>query len=142
MWQGFVVSTGAQGRDRRWPCDDYPFHLDTVGRSLWPTAFFTNFTAFDSFPYRVDEILVIFRVSRLNERSRHKMCAKTKAPLLTTLVATAFVLAGCVTSDLERAAIGGAVGGVGAAALDGNIGTGIVIGAAGGALCDDIGICR
>ncbi|WP_213685829.1 hypothetical protein [Roseicyclus sp.] len=70
------------------------------------------------------------------------MCAKTKAPLLTTLVATAFVLAGCVTSDLERAAIGGAAGGVGAAALDGNIATGIVIGAAGGALCDDIGICR
>lgn len=70
------------------------------------------------------------------------MCAKTKAPLLTTLFVNVFVLAGCVASDLERAAIGGAAGGVGAAALDGNIGTGIIIGAAGGALCDDIGICR
>ncbi|MBF9047676.1 hypothetical protein LSUCC0031_11175 [Rhodobacterales bacterium LSUCC0031] len=70
------------------------------------------------------------------------MRTKSKAPLITTLCAAALVLAGCVTSDLERAAIGGAAGGVGAAAIDGNIGTGIIIGAAGGALCDDIGLCR
>lgn len=70
------------------------------------------------------------------------MHARSKAPMFTMLFAAAVILAGCVASDLERAAIGGAAGGVGAAALDGNIGTGIIIGAAGGALCDDIGLCR
>jgi osmotically inducible lipoprotein OsmB len=50
-------------------------------------------------------------------------------------------LSGCVTSDLERAGIGAAAGGLTAAAFDGNIGTGIIIGAAGGALCDDAGLC-
>jgi hypothetical protein len=58
-----------------------------------------------------------------------------------TLLAAAVVLSGCVTSDLERAGIGAAAGGVTAAAFDGNIGAGILIGAAGGAICDDVGLC-
>jgi osmotically inducible lipoprotein OsmB len=70
------------------------------------------------------------------------MPARPKLPLIATLFAAAVGLAGCVTADLERAAIGGAAGGVGAAVLDGDVGTGIIIGAAGGALCDDIGLCR
>jgi hypothetical protein len=66
-----------------------------------------------------------------------------KTSLLTiTVFAAALGLSGCVTSDLERAGIGAAAGGVAAAALDGNIATGILIGAAGGAVCDDLGVCR
>ena len=70
------------------------------------------------------------------------MRTNAKPPFVIMLFTTAFVLAGCVASDLERAAIGGAAGAVGAAALDGNVGTGIILGAAGGALCDDLGVCR
>ncbi len=66
----------------------------------------------------------------------------TKTTFIATLFAAALTLSGCVTSDLERAGIGAAAGGVAAAALDGNIATGVLIGAAGGALCDDAGICR
>lgn len=58
-----------------------------------------------------------------------------------TLFAAALALSGCVTSDLERAGIGAVAGGVTAAAINGSVGTGIIIGAAGGALCDDAGIC-
>lgn len=56
--------------------------------------------------------------------------------------AAAIGLSGCVASDLERAGAGAAVGGVTAAVLDGNIATGVIIGAAGGALCDDLGVCQ
>jgi len=67
----------------------------------------------------------------------------TKKTLFTaTIFAAAVTLSGCMSSDLERAGLGAAAGGVAAAALDGNIATGIVIGAAGGALCDDAGLCR
>jgi hypothetical protein len=66
-----------------------------------------------------------------------------RKPLFTaTLFAAALGLSGCVMSDLERAGVGAAAGGVTAAALNGNIGTGILVGAAGGAICDDLGICR
>ncbi|NKX43475.1 hypothetical protein HCU73_02645 [Roseibacterium sp. KMU-115] len=65
----------------------------------------------------------------------------TKTSLTAALFAAALGLSGCVTSDLERAGIGAAAGGVTAAAFNGNVGTGILIGAAGGALCDDIGFC-
>ena len=58
-----------------------------------------------------------------------------------TLFAAAIVLSGCVNSDIQRAGIGAAAGGLTAAAFDGNIGTGVIIGAAGGALCDDAGLC-
>ncbi|MBF9032073.1 hypothetical protein HKCCE3408_16870 [Rhodobacterales bacterium HKCCE3408] len=50
-------------------------------------------------------------------------------------------LSACVNSDLERAGIGAAVGGVGAAALGGNAVTGAVVGGAAGALCDDVNLC-
>ncbi|MHA7887030.1 MULTISPECIES: hypothetical protein [Roseicyclus] len=59
-----------------------------------------------------------------------------------TLFAAAIALSGCVASDLERAGLGAVAGGVTAAALDGNVGTGLLIGAAGGALCDDVRLCR
>jgi hypothetical protein len=62
--------------------------------------------------------------------------------ITTTLFAAALGLSGCVTNDLQRAGIGAAAGGVAAAALDGNIATGVIIGAAGGAICDDVGVCN
>jgi hypothetical protein len=66
---------------------------------------------------------------------------RAKTTLTATLFAAAIALSGCVSSDLERGAIGAAAGGVTAAALNGNVGTGILIGAAGGALCDDVNLC-
>lgn len=69
------------------------------------------------------------------------MRAIKKTYISATLFAAALALSGCVTSDLERAGIGAAAGGLTAAAFDGNIGTGIIVGAAGGALCDDAGLC-
>jgi hypothetical protein len=70
------------------------------------------------------------------------MRANKTTLIIPTLFAAALGLSGCVTSDLERAGLGAAAGGVAAAALDGNIATGILIGAAGGAVCDDLGVCR
>ncbi len=52
------------------------------------------------------------------------------------------LLAGCLSSEGERAAVGAGIGAVGAAIMDGNIVTGAAIGAAAGALCDDAGVCR
>lgn len=69
------------------------------------------------------------------------MRAIKKTYIPATLFAAALALSGCVTSDLERAGIGAAAGGLTAAAFDGSIGTGIIVGAAGGALCDDAGLC-
>lgn len=62
---------------------------------------------------------------------------------ITMLVASAAfaVVAGC-TPDTERAAVGAGVGAVGAAVFDGNILAGAAVGAAAGALCDDVRICR
>lgn len=54
------------------------------------------------------------------------------------LVCVVGVLAGCVGSDVERAGIGAVAGGVGAAALDKDVATGVVVGAAAGALADDV----
>jgi hypothetical protein len=51
------------------------------------------------------------------------------------------MLAGCVASDLERAGVGAAAGGLASAALGGSIATGAAVGAAGGALCDDVNLC-
>ena len=51
-------------------------------------------------------------------------------------------LAGCLNSDLDRAAAGAAIGGVGAYAVGGSVATGVIAGTAAGALCDDAGICR
>jgi hypothetical protein len=59
-------------------------------------------------------------------------------------VATVALLAGCQTTDTERALIGGAAGAAGAQALGGDTGTTIAAGlggAAAGASCDDLGVC-
>ncbi|WJY21817.1 hypothetical protein QTA57_01025 [Fontisubflavum oceani] len=61
---------------------------------------------------------------------------------LTLVLVATLGLSACVASDLERAGLGAAAGGVTAAALNGNIATGVLIGAAGGALCDDAGLCN
>lgn len=60
--------------------------------------------------------------------------------LKTTLAAfaAATLLGGCMGNDVERAAVGAAVGGLGSAALGGSMGKGALVGAAGGALADDI----
>ena len=55
--------------------------------------------------------------------------------------AVIFAVSGCVASDVERAGVGALAGGLGALALDGNIGTGLLIGGAAGALCDDVNVC-
>ncbi len=58
-----------------------------------------------------------------------------------TLFAAALVLSGCVTLRSRACRHRCGAGGVTAAAFNGSIGTGILIGAAGGALCDDAGLC-
>ncbi|MFW5655838.1 MAG: hypothetical protein ACOCTP_03900 [Roseicyclus sp.] len=66
---------------------------------------------------------------------------RRKFSLSILLVASGFALSGCVASDLERAGLGAAAGGLTAAALGGNVATGAAVGAAGGALCDDVDLC-
>jgi len=51
-------------------------------------------------------------------------------------------LAGCFNRALDRAAAGAAIGGVGAYAVGGSVATGVIVGTAAGALCDDAGLCR
>ncbi|GHG99882.1 hypothetical protein [Pseudodonghicola xiamenensis] len=53
-----------------------------------------------------------------------------------------FALAGCLDNDGERALAGAAVGAVAADATNNNVLTGAAIGAAGGALCNDVGLCN
>ena len=65
-------------------------------------------------------------------RNRLSLGAVVLAVLATT---------GCVASDLERAGIGALAGGLGTAVLGGNVATGAVVGAAAGALCDDVNLC-
>jgi hypothetical protein len=47
-------------------------------------------------------------------------------------------LAACGETDLERGITGAAIGGVGAAAVDGDAFTGALIGGAAGVMCDDL----
>ncbi len=47
-----------------------------------------------------------------------------------------------LSPDAQRAAGGALAGAVVAKAIDGNVATGALIGAAGGALCDDAGVCQ
>ncbi len=70
--------------------------------------------------------------------------------VVVTLLATV-TLAACetapngrmvLTDDGQRAAIGAAGLGVAAALTDNDVGTAVAIGAAGGALCDDVRACR
>ncbi|KGJ03036.1 hypothetical protein SAMN04487972_107135 [Paracoccus halophilus] len=49
---------------------------------------------------------------------------------------------GGLSADTQRAAGGAVAGAVVAKAVDGDVATGALIGAAGGALCDDAGICQ
>lgn len=71
------------------------------------------------------------------------MRAIRKSTFTATLFAAALGLSGCVTSDLERAAVGAGVGGLTAAAVGGSVATGIVAGAAIGAVCDEVtSVCR
>lgn len=60
---------------------------------------------------------------------------------ITTLFAATLAVSGCVASDIERAGAGALVGGLGTAALGGSVATGVVVGAAAGALCDDVNLC-
>lgn len=65
---------------------------------------------------------------------------KIKLVALCAIAAT--LLSGCFArTDLDRAAVGAAAGGVGAAVLGGSVATGVVVGAAAGALCDDVDLC-
>ncbi|MDG4650493.1 hypothetical protein P6F26_18775 [Roseibacterium sp. SDUM158017] len=66
---------------------------------------------------------------------------RSRISISALLLVSTIGLAGCVASDLERAGAGALIGGVGAAALNGNVATGAAIGAAGGALCDDVNLC-
>ncbi|WP_372602718.1 hypothetical protein [Actibacterium sp.] len=63
---------------------------------------------------------------------------------LTLIAAPALflALAGCLESDGERALAGALGGALIADATGGNVITGAAIGAAGGALCDDAGVCE
>jgi osmotically inducible lipoprotein OsmB len=61
---------------------------------------------------------------------------------LLILALTTLSLAGCIQGDGERALVGAGVGAAAALALDENIAAGAAIGAAGGALCDDAGVCQ
>ncbi len=56
-------------------------------------------------------------------------------------IAAVFAVSGCVASDIERAGAGALVGGIGAAALGTSVATGVLVGSAAGALCDDVGVC-
>ena len=48
---------------------------------------------------------------------------------------------GYMSPDAQRALVGAGAGAVAAKAFDEDIGTGAVLGAAAGALCDDAGVC-
>lgn len=61
---------------------------------------------------------------------------------LLTIPALVLALGGCLETDGERALAGAAAGAIAADVLDTNVVAGAAIGAAGGALCDDAGICN
>ncbi|MEM1273531.1 MAG: hypothetical protein AAGF88_06910 [Pseudomonadota bacterium] len=66
------------------------------------------------------------------------MRAKQK---LTIAIILCTALAACTGSDIERAGLGGALGGVAMLALSGPIAAGALVGVGAGALCDDLGPC-
>ena len=49
---------------------------------------------------------------------------------------------GYMSADAQRALVGAGAGAVAAKAFDEDVGTGAVLGAAAGALCDDAGVCQ
>lgn len=64
-----------------------------------------------------------------------------KSILILALVSSA-ALAGCMSTDGERAIAGAAAGAVVADATDGNVVAGAALGALAGTYCDDAGVCR
>lgn len=64
-----------------------------------------------------------------------------KTPIILALFAASLV-AGCMETDGDRALAGAAAGAIIADATDNNVVAGAALGAAGGALCDDAGVCR
>lgn len=65
---------------------------------------------------------------------------QTTKLILALAIATG--LSGCLETDSERALAGAAAGAVVADAMDANVVAGAAVGAAGGALCDDVGVCN
>ena len=61
---------------------------------------------------------------------------------LATVILFTATLSGCLQNDSQRALAGAAGGAVVADAMGGNVLTGAVAGAAAGALCDDVRLCR
>jgi len=61
---------------------------------------------------------------------------------LATLTACAPGTYQTMSPDAQRALIGAGAGAVAAKAFNENVGKGALIGAAGGALCDDLGVCQ
>lgn len=57
------------------------------------------------------------------------------------VLAATLPLTGCLETDAERAVAGAAAGAVVADATDNPVLGGAIIGAAGGAFCDDLGVC-
>ncbi len=77
------------------------------------------------------------------------MQTKTSLRLVGALLAVAALAAcqqgpygGGMSPDAQRALIGAGAGAVAAKAFDEDIGTGAVLGAAAGALCDDARVCQ
>ncbi|MDO5641242.1 MAG: hypothetical protein Q4G26_02470 [Paracoccus sp. (in: a-proteobacteria)] len=77
------------------------------------------------------------------------MQTKTSLRLLGAVLALG-TLAACndpyggsaMTPDAQRALVGAGVGAITAKALDERVSTGVMLGAAAGALCDDVGVCQ
>lgn len=65
---------------------------------------------------------------------------RTKLTICALFAAT-LAVSGCISTDVERAGAGALVGGLGTYAVGGSIATGVVLGAAAGALCDDVSLC-
>ena len=64
------------------------------------------------------------------------------AVLLVAGLAACDPYTGGVSADTQRAAGGALAGAAVAKIIDGDVATGALIGAAGGALCDDAGVCQ
>ena len=64
-----------------------------------------------------------------------------KFPIVLALLAASTV-AGCMETDGDRALAGAAAGALIADATDNNVLAGAAIGAAGVALCNDVGVCN
>ena len=59
-----------------------------------------------------------------------------------TMLLSGMSLSACLDNDLERAGAGAVTGAVVADMVGGDPVKGAIIGGAGGALCDDVGVCN